>query len=161
MRKTPFSLTLIGVVLLAVGLLTTAGASAQARAQEAGLRRDAGAAASAFQAYLDRARGLDLLLAQNPAFMTDLSTPANLAAANEALKYLEVLYPGAIGETCIIADDGQELARVVDGVLAQGPDLSPDESANPFFTPTLSHPVGHVYQAAPYISPDTHKWVIS
>src|SRR5206468_348999 len=40
-------------------------------------------------------------------------------------------------------------------------DLSTDESGNPFFHPTFALPAGQVYQAAPYVSPDTGQWVVS
>ncbi|MDP9497200.1 MAG: EAL domain-containing protein [Actinomycetota bacterium] len=56
--------------------------------------------------------------------------------------------------------DGQELARVVRGEVAPTGDLS-NEADAPFFAPTLRLPEGRVYQAAPYISPDTDEWVIS
>jgi signal transduction histidine kinase len=40
-------------------------------------------------------------------------------------------------------------------------ELSPDESGNPFFAPTFTLPVGVVYHAQPYVSPDTGDWVIA
>jgi diguanylate cyclase (GGDEF)-like protein len=49
----------------------------------------------------------------------------------------------------------------VHGVQASVSDLSPDESRNPFFRPTFALRAGEVYQAKPYISPDTREWVIS
>ena len=50
---------------------------------------------------------------------------------------------------------------MVRGKRAPMADLSTDESANPFFAPTFALPVGSVYQARPYVSPDTKEWVIS
>ena len=47
------------------------------------------------------------------------------------------------------------------GVSAKHADLSADESGNPFFAPTFAESVGGVYQARPYLSPDTHEWVVS
>ena len=44
---------------------------------------------------------------------------------------------------------------------AASADLSPDESTNPFFAPTLGLGTGQVYQAAAYMSPDTRDLVIS
>jgi len=78
-----------------------------------------------------------------------------------ALAYLEQLYPTSIGEACVIDRSGHEVARVVFGKHASFADLSPDESGNPFFKPTFAMPAGVVYQAPPYVSPDTGEWVIS
>ena len=74
---------------------------------------------------------------------------------------MERLYPRSIGEACVIDIGGHEVARVVFGEHASFADLSPDESGNPFFKPTFALPVGVVYQAPPYVSPDTGEWVIS
>ena len=122
--------------------------------------------------YFDRARSIDLLSAQNPAFTDFYSQPGTLAQkihrvsatnrqVNSALLYLAHLYPTTIGEACFIDRSGPELAREVKGVPATVADLSPDESHNPFFAGTWATPVGEVYQHQPYVSPDTHEWVIS
>jgi diguanylate cyclase (GGDEF)-like protein len=129
--------------------------------------------AQALESYFERARSIDLLIAQNPAFsdfyhgrdpnprsaMGPSSEPWN--AVNEALAYLERLYPYRIGEACFIDRRGFEIARVVRGEIARPNDLAPDESGNPFFGPTFALAFGQVYQAAPYVSPDTGEWVIS
>jgi methyl-accepting chemotaxis protein len=83
------------------------------------------------------------------------------AGAERAFTVLQRLYPGAIGETCLIDRRGPEIARLVHGTAAKLPDLSPDESAAPFFRGTFGLASGQVYQARPYRSPDTHEWVIS
>src|SRR5438874_1752896 len=80
---------------------------------------------------------------------------------NDAMDYLEKLYPGRIGEACFIDADGAENARVVRGERAAVDDLSPDESGNPFFRPTFALRQGQVYQARPYVSPDTDEWVLA
>jgi diguanylate cyclase (GGDEF)-like protein len=77
------------------------------------------------------------------------------------LGYLEELFPDSIGEACFIDRSGPEVARVVHGDRATPADLSTDESANPFFRPTFALRQGQVYQATPYVSPDTNEWVIS
>ncbi|HKN56407.1 MAG TPA: hypothetical protein VJX66_28205, partial [Amycolatopsis sp.] len=77
------------------------------------------------------------------------------------MDYLEKLYPGRIGEACFIDADGAENARVVRGERAAVDDLSPDESGNPFFRPTFALKQGQVYQARPYVSPDTNEWVLA
>ena len=68
MRRTPFVALLVGVALLSAGLLGMAGAVAQEQQQDRTLQRDAAQVASAFTSYFERARSLDLLLAQSPAF---------------------------------------------------------------------------------------------
>src|SRR5205085_3655596 len=85
----------------------------------------------------------------------------HLNNAGEALTFLESLYPDSIGEACFIDVSGAENARVVRGIRATLAELSPDESKNPFFRPTFAMRPGEVYQARPYISPDTHEWVVS
>ena len=54
-----------------------------------------------------------------------------------------------------------ENGRYVRGVRASFGDLSLDERKNPFFDPTFALNAGEVFQAKPYVSPDTHEWVIS
>jgi diguanylate cyclase (GGDEF)-like protein len=127
---------------------------------------------AALQNYFERARAISLLSSHNPAFRDFYDEPGSRRSAlqadrggtddiNGALTYLESLYPSSIGEACFIDRSGAENARVVRGETASPKDLSPDESGNPFFTPTLDLGPGQVYQAQPYISPDTDEWVIS
>jgi signal transduction histidine kinase len=168
----------IGLVPLAIGAIVIQRDSARdkRRTLDTALKSDAYAGAADLTAYFDRARAVDLLTAQNPAFRDYYETPGSprektsarspaFARVNLALRYLERLYPGAIGEACFIDYRGFENARVVAGpwgpVIAQPKDLSPNERTNPFFWPTFALPVGQVYQARPYVSPDTHDWVIS
>src|SRR4051794_18467107 len=138
MRRLPFLATLIGVVLLAGGLLITADAVARQHAQQEMLQRDAAQVAASFTSYFDRARGLDLVLAHDEALTSATPSTADRGAMNRALQYLEVLYPDAIGEACVIDDRGHELARVTKGQPAAAADLSMDEVKNPFFAPTLA-----------------------
>jgi diguanylate cyclase (GGDEF)-like protein len=122
--------------------------------------------------YFERARSVNLLTAHNPGFHDFYAAPGRrldkvkahgpaIRSAEAALAYLERLYPNSIGEACFIDRDGAENARYVRGVRAKLKDLSPDESGNPFFQPTFALRTGQVYQAQPYVSPDTHEWVIS
>ena len=129
--------------------------------------------ASRLEAYFDRARSIMLITAHNPAFQDFYlsASGARLAKvkaggpairkSEAALVYLEQLYPKSIGEACFIDRTGPENARYVHGRRAALEDLSPDESGNPFFRPTFALRAGQVFQAKPYISPDTHEWVIS
>ena len=50
---------------------------------------------------------------------------------------------------------------MVQGSVSDDSNLSPDESANPFFKPTVDLAKGEVHYHTPYISPDTKRWVIS
>ena len=129
MRRLPFLATLIGVVLLATGLLLSADAQAGAKEQRDGLRRDATQVAASFTAYFERARSLDLLLAHNQTFTAPSLASIDRAAVNKDLEYLQVLYPAAIGETCVIDERGRELARVTKGRPAPGADLSSNARA--------------------------------
>jgi diguanylate cyclase (GGDEF)-like protein len=128
--------------------------------------------ASRLAASFQRGRDVDLLLAQNPAFQQFYAAPGTrvekvrrggpvVQRVQQALLFLERLYPGSIGEACFIDAGGAEIARVVDRRVAPTAKLSPDESKNPFFAPTFDLPSGEVYQAKPYVSPDTGEWVVS
>jgi diguanylate cyclase (GGDEF)-like protein len=158
-----------GVVLLVVG-----GVAAKADSRAKGrdevdrlLATRVAEEASAVEAYFERARAIVLLMSRNPTIVQTVAAADSgqdvLADpnANAALGYLQNLYPDSIGETCIIRRSGQELARVVNGSPAAPRDLSPDESGNPFFTPTFRQGSGVVRQQSPYESPDTGEWVVS
>jgi methyl-accepting chemotaxis protein len=165
---------LVGSLVLAgvAALLGVSSLDNQRRQTTLVLDARAQSEAASLGSYFKRARAITLVTAQNPAFARFLAEPGtlrqklasggpNLVAANKALNYLEHLYPSSIGEACLIIASGHELARVVYGKQATVADLSPDESGNPFFKPTFGEPIGVVYQAPPYRSPDTHLWVIA
>jgi diguanylate cyclase (GGDEF)-like protein len=127
---------------------------------------------SRLSATFQRGRDVDLLLAQNPAFREFYAAPGTndekirrggpvVKNVQIALLFLQRLYPDSIGEACFIDAGGAEIARVVDRRIAATAKLSPDESKNPFFAPTFDLPAGEVYQARPYVSPDTREWVVS
>jgi diguanylate cyclase (GGDEF)-like protein len=162
MRRSPFVLLVAGVMLLSVGLLAATTAIAQQREQVETMRRDAAQVAQAFGASFERARALDLLLAQNPVFAPPAGTGVDNAGANRALAYLEQLFPETIGEACLIDERGYELARVIEGTAADVGDLSTSEEQNAFLAATLAlRRPGLVYQSPPYVSPDTKNWVVS
>lgn len=162
----------LALLLLSVWSALAGAGERQRSTLDATLQREAQGASLALTAYFERARALTLMLSRNPAFDTFYATPgtrieklraggATIRTANEALDYVEQLYPNKIGEVCFIDSSGPENARVVRGVRAPLADLAHDETANPFFKPTFALPSGEVYQAQPYVSPDTHEWVIS
>jgi diguanylate cyclase (GGDEF)-like protein len=140
--------------------------------QDRALRHEADLQAGTLNGYFARARSLTQLLSRDSAFRRFYVTPGSrtarvraqgrdLQAANASLGYLEHLFPGSIGEACFIDSGGAENARAVKGKIAPIASLSPDESGNPFFNPTFALQAGQVFQARPYVSPDTHEWVIS
>lgn len=160
----------IGLVPLAIGAIAIArnASGDHRRTLDHALAADAHSGTADLESYFDRARSIALLTAENPVFSDFYAHHAksvrggrDFERVNRALAYLQQLYPGALGETCFIDNAGFENARVVRGRYAPPSDLSQHENSNPFFYPTFGVGVGHVYQAAPYISPDMHVWVIS
>ena len=171
MRAASLLALVMGVLLLAGGAaLGVRERSHRQLALDHTLTNTVGADAGRLEAYFERARSNMLLTAHNPAFR-DIYTEGRLKSvrsrnaairnAESALAYLQRLYPGSIGEICFIDGAGPENARYVHGVRAGIRNLSPDESKNPFFGPTFALHAGQVFQAKPYVSPDTHDWVIS
>jgi diguanylate cyclase (GGDEF)-like protein len=167
-------LGLVGaLVLLIIGV--SAGFSGHTRAlvrERNELTQDAAEQAQVLNAYFARASSIILLTAHNSEFRRFYAEPgdrdqrvrrggATLDAINNSLAYLEQLYPDRIGEACFIDASGAENARTVRGERAGYADLSPDESKNPFFRPSFALAKNQVYQAKPYVSPDTDEWVIS
>jgi diguanylate cyclase (GGDEF)-like protein len=167
-----------GALVLALGLFSAAIATSvgqHAREQEdlnRSLSNEARRQSEALDHYFTRARSLTQLTANNPAFREFYEVPGDRRAkilneglsvrdANSALAYLEQLFPGSIGEACFIDRGGAENARAVRGRVAPISELSPDERTTPFFAPTFALKPGQVYQARPYVSPDTHDWVVS
>jgi diguanylate cyclase (GGDEF)-like protein len=173
MRRFSMSVLLVAICLLPVGIGSGASAHSHAvAALDGALVNTADAQAQVLEDYFSRARSIDLLTAHNPAFRQFYRAPGDRAAklraggpvleeTNEALGYLEQLFPDSIGEACFIDRAGPEIARMVRGVRATPRQLSPDESGAPFFGPTFALRQGEVYQARPYVSPDTREWVIS
>ena len=173
MRRFSLPMLLLAICLLPVGIGSGTSARSHAvAALDGALANTARGQAQVLEDYFSRAQSIDLLTASNPAFRRFYQLPgdrgANVRAGgqvldevNEALGYLEELFPTSIGEACFIDRAGPENARMVRGVRAAPKDLSSDESGNSFFSPTFALDHGKVYQARPYVSPDTNEWVIS
>lgn len=141
-------------------------------ATDLALANKADHASTQLDEYFARARSIVLITSHNPAYRDFYAAPGSRLAkveahgpairrAEDGLAFLEQIYPDSIGEACFIDRSGPENARYVMGERASPDDLSPDESASPFFAPTFALTVGNVFQAEPYVSPDTHEWVIS
>jgi diguanylate cyclase (GGDEF)-like protein len=173
MRRFSLSVLLVAICLLPVGIGSGTSAHSHAvAALDGALVNTASAQAQVLEDYFSRARSINLLTANNPAFQDFYGLPGSRGAkirsggpvldeANEALGYLEQLFPDSIGEACFIDRAGPEIARMVRGQRATVKELSPDESGAPFFAPTFALAHNQVYQARPYVSPDTKEWVIS
>jgi diguanylate cyclase (GGDEF)-like protein len=177
-RRLPLTMLLLAIVLLCAGIGAGMSEHSHAVATLNGtLATKASQQAEILDDYFARAQSIDLLTAHNPAFGEFYRLPGSgtgsgrnrnvraggrvLDDVNRALGYLEELFPASIGEACFIDRGGAENARMVRGVRATPADLSPDESANPFFAPAFALRQGQVYQARPYVSPDTGEWVVS
>jgi hypothetical protein len=166
MLRTPARLAILvaGILLILAGLaLGELQRAHRSTDSDRALRTVARSEAASLDAYFGRARAMLRVVAENPAFLQFTTQPSHAVTdrVNAALISLEKLYPDSIGEACFIAPSGIELARATKGRRAEHADLSPDESSNPFFAPTFAQAVGGVYQARPYVSPDTHEWVVS
>ncbi len=173
MRVVALFALIFGVALLAGSIgLGSHDRGERQRADDGALVHVAESEAGQLQEYFGRARSINLITAHNPAFSEFYAGPGSRTEtilaqgraarnADEGLAYLERLYPASIGEVCFIDRSGAENGRYVRGVRAGFGDLSSNERSNPFFRPTFALAAGEVFQAKPYVSPDTHEWVIS
>jgi diguanylate cyclase (GGDEF)-like protein len=172
MRPVSLTAVVLAIALLPLSLgLAVNDHNRKQAAVERAMDDQAGTHASALAATMARARTITLIMAHNAAFRGFYLEPGSrstklrpgstyIDGANDALIYLESLFPHQIGELCFIDHSGSENARVVHGKRAPVSDLSPDEANNPFFHPTFALRAGQVFQSRPYVSPDTHDWVI-
>jgi len=151
---------LISLVVLGLQLQRTAEQQARQDAQ-----RHADAASADLSALFGAWRDELLIAAGNSAYPDWYEHPGARSSARAridgALVGLHSIYPDLIDEACFIDAAGPEVARQVTGEPAPVSELSTDESGNPFFHPTLGLPAGKVYQASPYLSPDSDRWVVS
>ena len=172
MRRLSLTALIVAIAMLALSLGVAVNEhNRHHAAAERTMDGEAATHASLLDASMDRARTITLVVAHNAAFRGFYLQPGSRASklrpgstyvdgANDALVYLESLFPTQIGELCFIDHSGSENARVVHGARAPVADLSPDEASNPFFGPTFALRPGQVFQSRPYVSPDTHDWVI-
>jgi diguanylate cyclase (GGDEF)-like protein len=173
MRRSLLLVLTGALVLLVLGVSAGfAGHSSAVTRERNALTHDAAEQGQVFNAYFARASSIILLTAHSSEFRQFYLEPGDrsarvrrggqtLDAVNDALSYLQHLYPDRIGEACFIDASGAENARTVRGQRAMYADLSTDETGNPFFAPSFALGPNQVYQAKPYVSPDTDDWVIS
>ena len=172
-KVAPLLALVVGVALIPASLWAAVSSHRNdVAAQKRALANEADKQAESLRVYFARARSLTEVMGANPAFTEFYELPGARRAkvrahgpvvrqAERALSFLEKLFPDSIGEACFIDRRGPENARAVKGHIAPLSDLSPDETGNPFFKPTFALRAGEVYQARPYVSPDTNEWVIA
>jgi diguanylate cyclase (GGDEF)-like protein len=173
MRRSLLLVLTGALVLLIIGI--SAGFSGHTRAvtrERNDLAHDAAEHVQVLNAYFARATSIILLTAHSSEFRQFYAEGGNrdrrvrrggptLDTVNNSLAYLAQLYPDRIGEACFIDASGAENARTVRGERAGYADLSLEEDKQPFFKPTFALGPNQVYQAKPYLSPDTDDWVIA
>ncbi len=172
--KTNRLLAVVGAGLIVAGAGSAVAGGPQANgAQDRRLSEQAAVESKILSDHFEKARLEVLQAAKNPAFAAFYTLPGTrdqkLAAGGPVveeirgqLKTLEGLFPaGIVTEVCFIHGAGEENARIVGDHVAEASELSADETVSPFFARTLTTNVGEVYQAQPYISPDTKEWVVS
>ena len=154
-----------------VSLVLTAGLTAYQAVRDAraasqvATQREANSTAVEIGRAFEEWRNELLVAAQNDVlrqwYRSPRSRPQLSHSINASLVGLHTLYPDLIDEACYIDAKGPEQARQVRGKVAPPAELSTDESGNPFFAPTFALRQGEVHQHRPYVSPDSHTWVVS
>jgi len=173
LRVARVSALFVGLLVLALSVVSSVvtARDKQVAAQDGQLGATLGQQVDAIGASFGQSRVVEALLADNPAFADFYRAPgavqAKIAAGGpllrrvtDALGDLDALYPGRIGEACLIDSSGIEIARVVGGKPAEPDELS-EVDENPFVAATLARAPGEIYQAAAFDSPDIHQRVIS
>jgi methyl-accepting chemotaxis protein len=152
-------------LLLGVALVGYQSATAARTENHHSAQREAGRAADIVQRAFSEWRNELLVAAQDDALKQVFREPGRTGGLRPAVEAelvgISSLYPDLVDEACFISAAGPEIARTVHGKVAPEADLSPDESGNPFFTPTLALAAGQVHQHGPYVSPDSDRWVVS
>lgn len=163
-RSLVLKVALAGLVPLGliVGFLVWNGATEARERDERRAESLAGVAADDLGRAFAEWRALLTVAASNAEFRTFAAErPDAVAAVELTIDSLHGTYPDLVDEICLIAGTGEERVRQTFGSFAEPGDLSDDESGAAFFGPTMDLGPGHVYQAAPYISADSGRWVIS
>lgn len=114
--------------------------------------------------YFEQAQKDLLIASRNTAFSMYFIDPANRAHwvrdQQKTLKYLRTIYPDMLDEACFIEAGGREVSRIVFDELSHHHELSSDESRSEFFIKAFMVDEGEVFQGAPAVSEDSHRWVL-
>lgn len=173
MRSLRYLAMLAGVVLLVLSVVTGVQANKDRSAEALDSRLDlvAKQRVRGIENTLSLSRALVLQLAQSPSFERfysargDVSSKVTkqvrpLVEAQGGLAYLRELAPGAIGAASFLDSEGNDLARVQDGLVVEANDLAPAESAYPWLEEVSELKPGEVYHSQPYLS-SGGAWVVS
>jgi diguanylate cyclase (GGDEF)-like protein/PAS domain S-box-containing protein len=153
------ALVLAGATLFVLRLDAEIAAEARAR-----LNAHVDRQAETIAAVLDAASS-DLRLARRNAVFDRniLATSEAVSASDRAAIEAAITYTGeryGVDEICLIRADGSEVARYDSGRVAAIDELSPNEALiNPAFLPTMLMEDDEVHITAPYVSPDSERWV--
>jgi len=165
----------VGVAVLVSS--ASVGVLGQRAQRQAGEQRDAQLTASAQQAAtvlgqtLERARAIDLVLAHDPSFRAFATAPGDTArkaatrggpidGVNDALRYLDTVFPGRLDSAGFADARGREAARFAARRLVLPGSLG-TVAGQPYFGPALTLGEGNTYLTAPYASPYSGEWVVS
>jgi diguanylate cyclase (GGDEF)-like protein len=165
---------LTGLLVLVFSVFSSAlvGRDKQVAQQDHALGLTLGQQVAAVKNYFEQSRAIAEVLADSPVFIDFFQAPGTteekiveggpvLERVDDALAYLEQLYPSRIGEACFVDSSGRQIARIVNGIPAKAAELRTYENKTQYFTPTLNLGPERVYQAQAYTSPDTQHAVIS
>ena len=141
MRRLSLTALIVAIAMLALSLGVAVNEhNRHHAAAERTMDGEAATHASLLDASMDRARTITLVVAHNAAFRGFYLQPGSRASklrpgstyvdgANDALVYLESLFPTQIGELCFIDHSGSENARVVHGRGPPSPTSRPTRRA--------------------------------
>lgn len=168
-KRNPMVLIAIAIIALisVVGVVTVTRVSDEmAREADARLDRQATGQAGALRELMVAASRDIRLARRNVIFEKALAdTTGQLLPADRRLIESSIVYLGEryrVDEICVIRASGLEVARWVGGKdVAPVADLSLDERPNnPAVLPTLALADDAFFESAPYVSPDSNRWVI-
>jgi diguanylate cyclase (GGDEF)-like protein len=165
--RTPAIILITAILAIGAGFVVVTQVTAEMRrGADARLDQFASKQAASVQELMASASRDIRLARRNQVFEAALAhtsgqlLPADRKEVEEAITYLGDRYQ--VDEICVIRANGLETARWVNGAgVAAVANLSPDERQNnPAVLPTLPLPDDSFYQSPPYVSPDSHRWVI-
>jgi diguanylate cyclase (GGDEF)-like protein/PAS domain S-box-containing protein len=158
------STVIAGLALLAGSILLGAVGDRTAREADGLFARHVDEQTGRIEGLYEQAQRDIRLARQNSILGEVLAKPLNRITVEDrgridaALTYIGERY--RVDETCLILANGTELGRWDHGHTAAVDDLSTEELINnPGVAPALALPDDTVHLSAPYVSPDTERWV--